>query len=115
VWAVGDSAPPGAPDQTLVEHWSGTSWSIVASPDPGAVGDILQGVAAISPADAWAVGARQDTATFYQHPMALHWDGAWGLAFDPGGQLWAAGTHESSQGFNVPLILTQAPGTAARG
>lgn len=76
LWAVGSSSPPGTPDQTLAEHWDGTAWSIVASPDPGNAGDILDGVAAISPDDAWAVGASQDTVTFYQQPMALHWDGA---------------------------------------
>jgi len=76
VWAVGSSNPPGAPDQTLVEHWDGAAWSIVPSPDPGNAGNILQGVAALGPTDVWAVGAAQTTATFYQRPMAIHWNGA---------------------------------------
>src|SRR5437763_2573250 len=36
VWAVGYSQPNlGGPSQTLIEHWNGTSWSIVSSPSPG--------------------------------------------------------------------------------
>src|ERR1019366_317559 len=76
VWAVGSSNAPGAPDQTLVEHWDGATWSIVTSPDPGNADNILQGVAALGPTDVWAVGAAQTTATFYQRPMAIHWNGA---------------------------------------
>jgi hypothetical protein len=75
VWAVGSSSPPGAPDQTLVEHWDGATWSIVTSPNPGNAGNILQGVAALGPRDVWAVGAEQTSATFYQRPMAIHWNG----------------------------------------
>ena len=38
------------------DHWNGTSWKQVRSPSPGA-GDVLAAVAAISGADAWAVGS----------------------------------------------------------
>jgi hypothetical protein len=76
VWAVGESSPPGRPAETLAEHWDGEAWSIVATPDPGDVGNILESVAAVSSTDVWAVGARQDRATFYQRPMAIHWDGS---------------------------------------
>jgi hypothetical protein len=75
LWAVGTSSPAGTPEQTLIEHWNGVAWSIVTSPNPGSAGDILQGVAAVSPADAWAVGARQDAGSLFQHPMAEHWNG----------------------------------------
>jgi hypothetical protein len=41
----------------LVEHWDGTSWSQVASPDPNAhIGYSLAGIAAISANDIWAAG-----------------------------------------------------------
>src|SRR5690242_523500 len=39
VWAVGSSG-----GQTLIEHWNGTSWSMVSSPNVGP----LNGVAAVS-------------------------------------------------------------------
>src|SRR6185437_11881171 len=36
-WAVGfESGDRGDnPDQSLIEHWDGTSWTVVPSPDPG--------------------------------------------------------------------------------
>jgi hypothetical protein len=33
-----------------------------------------------------------------------------GLALDPGGQLWAAGAQLTSQGSDIPLILTRPVG-----
>ena len=78
LWVVGYSSPGGTPAQTLIEHWNGSVWSLLKSPNPGANGDILEGVSAISPRDAWAVGARQNQGSFFQRPMALHWNGtAW--------------------------------------
>jgi hypothetical protein len=48
----------GTTDQTLIEHWNGTSWKQVTSPNPGGSSDdnILNGVAATSSTNAWAVG-----------------------------------------------------------
>jgi len=81
LWAVGTSSPSGSPEQTLIEHWNGIAWSIVTTPNPGSAGDILQGVAAITPADVWTVGARQDAGSLYQRPMAEHWNGrAWSVS-----------------------------------
>lgn len=59
VWAVGTngSVVPGKPSQTLIEHWNGTQWNIVASPDPGLTNELL-GVAGISGTRrVWTVGA----------------------------------------------------------
>jgi hypothetical protein len=84
LWAVGTSSPPGLPDQTLIEHWNGSTWSIVTSPNPGGRGDILQGVAAVSANDVWTVGARQDVSSFFQRPMAEHWNGkVWAVSSVP--------------------------------
>jgi hypothetical protein len=78
VWAVGSSSPAGQPAQTLIEHWNGTAWAIVPSPDPGSRGDNLEGVAALGPDNVWAVGARQNAGNFFERPLALHWNGtAW--------------------------------------
>jgi hypothetical protein len=60
VWAVGnylDRFNTGAPLQTLIEHWDGTAWSIVSSPDVGTGSNLLAAVAADSLGDAWAVGS----------------------------------------------------------
>src|SRR5579872_6989891 len=47
---------------TLAEHWNGTSWSRIETPNP--VGrsrrvtvDMLTGIAAVSPGSAWAIGS----------------------------------------------------------
>jgi hypothetical protein len=59
-WAVGFSTNTSTDqDQTLIERWNGTSWSIVPSPDPagGSTGsDELWAIAAVSPTDIWAAG-----------------------------------------------------------
>lgn len=59
-WAVGDSTTTAnAQDRTLIEHWNGTAWTIVPSPNPagGTDGnDALDAIAAVSPTDIWAAG-----------------------------------------------------------
>lgn len=86
VWAVGGYAgSPNGPVLPLAEHWSGTSWQVVpAAPPPG--GDAtLFAVAALSPADAWAVG--ENTGQQYpntNHALIEHWTGAaWQIAAAP--------------------------------
>src|SRR5262249_22028737 len=56
VWAVGDQEGADGRFETLVEHFDGARWSVVASPDPGSAGNHLYGVAAAGPDDVWAVG-----------------------------------------------------------
>lgn len=56
VWAAGwylDSQ--NLVGRTLVEHWNGSSWSIVPSQDPDTE-DTFSGIAAAAPDDVWAVG-----------------------------------------------------------
>ena len=73
VWAAGFDAASGG-DQTLTEHWDGSSWTVVPSPSPGADGSVLEDVRAVSANDAWAVGSFADSAG--QHTLALHWNGS---------------------------------------
>jgi hypothetical protein len=58
-WAVGrTSSGPSSQVNTLIEHWDGSSWTVVSSPDPAQPkcgDDELLGVTA-SPAGTWAVG-----------------------------------------------------------
>jgi hypothetical protein len=80
-WAVGlgnsTSLNSGDP---LIERWNGRRWSMVPSPDTGAGFAQLSGVAAVSPTDVWAVGARQG------HTLVEHWDGtAWHIVPSPDG------------------------------
>jgi Phosphoesterase family len=78
-WAVGYFVNGRFQQQTLIEHFDGTVWSVVPSPSPGALQNILYGVAAISDSDVWAVGAQQDSAGLW-HTLTEHWDGsAWSV------------------------------------
>ena len=52
VWVAGYYFP-GSYAQTLIEHWDGTSWSVVPSPNGCCT---LRGVAAVAANDVWAVG-----------------------------------------------------------
>src|SRR2546430_16484945 len=46
VWAVGaSSSSDSSSSRTLIEHWNGTGWSVVRSPNPGATFNVLTAVA----------------------------------------------------------------------
>jgi hypothetical protein len=81
VWAVGGRTGDNVyVDDTLVEHWDGTSWSVVPSPNPGPVRNVLIGVAAVSANDVWAVGEHVEPGGQIHHTLVEHWDGtAWSL------------------------------------
>src|SRR5579884_872953 len=71
LWAVGymsntTSGPPT--DQTLIEHWDGKTWQVVASPNVGSNNNELYGVVALSATDAWAVGSYQSASPFDPQP-----------------------------------------------
>lgn len=55
-WSVGEFTDNNGNAQTLIEHWDGSQWQIVASPSPGSGSNILGAVAALSAHDIWAVG-----------------------------------------------------------
>lgn len=74
-WAVGYYVSGKFQQRTLIEHFNGSVWSVVSSPSPGALQNILYGVAAISDSDVWAVGAEQDADGLF-HALTEHWDGA---------------------------------------
>jgi hypothetical protein len=106
VWAVGDQEGAGGRFETLVEHWDGTSWSVMPSPSPGSSGNHLYGVHAIAPDDVWAVGQRLGS-TWPDQALMEHWDGSrWSVVPSPahgsasgmlfsvagaGDQVWAVG------------------------
>ncbi len=57
VWAVGNSLDSNAVIfSNLVEHWDGTSWQIVPSPNVNRRDNALFSLSAVSPHDIWAVG-----------------------------------------------------------
>jgi hypothetical protein len=84
VWAVGSTGPTseGQHHQTLIEHWNGTAWTRVPSPDVAGGPNYLNSVSATSYRNAWAVGATG----FANHDATLteHWNGtAWTVVPSP--------------------------------
>ncbi len=53
VWAVEGVVHANKSETTLIDHWNGTSWSVVSNPSTSG---ILEGIAAVSANDIWAVG-----------------------------------------------------------
>ena len=56
VWAVGHHYESGGTTQSLTAHYTSGQWQVVDSPNPGTNASELNGVAAVSPSDVWAVG-----------------------------------------------------------
>jgi hypothetical protein len=123
VWAVGTAGVfinHRSFRQAAIEHWDGTSWSIVASPNPNPTGpSTLNGIAAISANDIWAVGSIGVNKTITEH-----WDGtSWSIVHSPNpaqnqnelfgvtalsdGTVAAVG-HQEDVNTDQPLILQNA-------
>jgi hypothetical protein len=83
VWAVGTFSDSTNTDRTLVEQWDGTTWNVVPSPSPGTQYSVLDGVAAVSSTDVWAVGDSSDSIET-SRPLIAHWDGSsWQTVTNP--------------------------------
>jgi hypothetical protein len=82
VWAVGVSYNTERTlSSSLIEHWNGTQWSVVSSPNPSATLNVLSAVAAISASDVWAVGFAPTSSGSI---LILHWNGAvWSVIPNP--------------------------------
>ena len=131
IWAVGSSTSVSGVNivtSTLVEHWNGSAWTIVPSPNvppqrPGvAVRDLLTGVTAIGPSNVWAVGNSIDVASGSGLPnksLVEHWNGsAWTIVPSPSPQghnaltgiaaisasdIWAVGFGSTDVSTGVPV------------
>jgi hypothetical protein len=122
VWAVGSRG-----SQTLTEHWNGTSWGIVPSPNPLPTtkgNNFLTGVTAVSSNDVWAVGSTLDfTQGGLEQTMTMNWDGsAWAVVASPnqgagsnlllgadspgGGVVFAAGSFQGSTTSRTLVLRT---------
>ena len=81
-WAVGFYQDTGGLDQTLIEHWDGSAWTVVPSPNVAGFDNVLNAVRAKSATDIWAVG--ESFATGVDHTLILHWDGhTWAQVASP--------------------------------
>ena len=81
-WAVGDYSNDNSIPRTLIEHWDGTSWAIVSSPNTGTTDrNFLTGVTCASASECWAVG-------YYYNgniqTLIVRWDGtSWAIVSSP--------------------------------
>ena len=85
VWAVGDYTTSTGIIQTLIEHWNGSSWQLIPSPNVGPHDNYLSGAAAVSTNNVWAMG---DYLTSSGTPRTLieHWNGtSWKVVPSPNG------------------------------
>jgi hypothetical protein len=76
VWAVGYLN-----DGTLIEHWDGTQWSIVPSPNGGTYSELFA-VSVVSATNIWAVG--RVASSYPTYTLIEHWDGTqWSIVPSP--------------------------------
>jgi hypothetical protein len=130
VWAVGLSTPTGAQQSatlTLIEHFDGTGWSVVPSPNVGPNSDFqsnqLLGLTANSPDDIWAFGSHLSPDGLHTLTLVLHWDGtSWTIVPSPDptkgflddvlnagvvpspGNVWIFGTAEEGVGIGFGTL-----------
>jgi alpha-tubulin suppressor-like RCC1 family protein len=86
-WAVGTTEDVnGLNQRTLIEHWNGTAWSVVPSPNPETgtgASDELTSISGTGPNDLWAAGFFSDGSNFIAM-LFEHWNGtAWSFVPPP--------------------------------
>jgi hypothetical protein len=121
IWAVGYYNGE-VNSRTLTMHFDGSAWTVVPSPNlPN--GNRLEGVVALSPTDAWAVGWTSNPSYLDDRSFSMHWDGtAWSIVDtpQPGGSsvdrlkavdaagpndVWATGLYWDAQTHAHSVIL----------
>jgi hypothetical protein len=117
-WAAGFYEKTTTSFRTLAEHWDGTRWTVVPSPNSGVGENAFTAVSAAAAGDIWAVGFRQDRGS--RRTLTEHWDGhAWkivpspnvgtgdnflfGVAAVSATRAWAVGS--DSKSFGQTLVL----------
>jgi hypothetical protein len=69
VWAAGWINYSGNTSSTLIQHWDGTQWTAVPSPNVGAGSNQLFGIVALADNDVWAVGDSVAPDTGIEYPI----------------------------------------------
>jgi len=121
IWTVGASVGNNGVFQTLIEHWNGTRWSIVPSPNVGSHDNFLNSVTTVSTGDVWTVGTSTNNSNI-QRTLIEHWNGTrWSIVPSPNvgshlnalyevvavsaNNIWTVG--QSINDSNVSLTLIQ--------
>ena len=122
IWAVGRSQDSTTVARTLVEHYDGTSWKIVPSPNPSGANSFhqLADVLPLSSTDVWAAGSQlSNLAGSTVQTLVEHWDGSnWTASSPPvpapgggffndlsgiAGDIWAVGAQVDASGNLITL------------
>jgi hypothetical protein len=83
VWAVGYRFDAGGTGKTLTEHWNGSKWAVVPSPNVGGSG-FLFAVSVLGPNNAFAVGFFDNSPKHFPQTLIEHWDGStWTVQSSP--------------------------------
>src|SRR5206468_2252672 len=100
-WAVGSYIAHGGYSYPLVEHWNGTKWSAMTTPELAVTG-WFNAVVANSGTDVWGLGQQTvyGPADSTIEPLIEHWDGvSWTIVSSPslpsGGNLFHAASTPS--------------------
>ncbi len=103
VWAVGkfNTLSGGVIDQTMTEHWNGTAWSVVPTPNVSSQGSELLAVSALASNNVWAVGDLSTSNNVNgRRTLIEHFDGsAWSVIPSP---------NPSQQGDNLTGVVALA-------
>jgi len=72
-------------DQTLIERWDGTSWSIVSSPNTSTTeANVLLGLTCVSASECWGVGYYYGLDDLISQTLIERWDGtSWTIVNSP--------------------------------
>ncbi len=122
VWAVGYYTDTGGVGQAMIQHYDGSTWSLVAIPHPGTGGNYLEAITARAANDMWAVGFYRATAGSVPQTLVLHSSGgAWtqmtsaspgaaenylyGVAAVSDSDAWAVGYYANTAGLYRTLTL----------
>jgi plastocyanin len=128
VWAVGYQITRSGANNTLIEHYDGTSWTIVPSPNPASFASYLSAVVAVAMNDVWTVGHYLDNSGVYR-TLVEHWDGtSWmivsspnsgngdnalnGIAAASSNNIWAVGYQSSAPGAASSTLVLHFDGTS---
>jgi hypothetical protein len=117
-WAVGSAADDDRVVSALVEHWNGSTWSLVPTPDFGASASALTDVVVLPSGDVWVSGSIRESGK-PSRALAMRWShGAWTVTATPviglstrfnalagtsESNLWAAGSADEG-GRTITLI-----------
>ncbi len=118
VWAAGNTFSGEHASSVFIEHWDGSTWSIVASPSLAQSTPHLKSIVAISSTDVYAVGDYYVSTSCASGTLVEHWDGstwsiiptaapceavATGVSASSASDVWVVG----SVGFMQPTAFTE--------